>query len=89
MRHGLKMILIGNGCLTIMTKINMRKITVEITLNDEWESYFDYDTYTCDSLIIEDLFEGMRKDGIENIELVSRGFKYYKTVKNENNNRRD
>lgn len=67
----------------------MRKITVEITLNDEWESYFDYDTYTCDSLIIEDLFEGMRKDGIENIELVSRGFKYYKTVKNENNNRRD
>lgn len=67
----------------------MRKITVEITLNDEWESYFDYDTYTCDSLIIEDLFEGMRKDGIENIELVSRGFKYYKTVKNENNNRRN
>lgn len=67
----------------------MRKITVEITLNDEWESYFDYDTYTCDSLIIEDLFEGMRKDGIENIELVSRGFKYYKTVKNEDNNRRD
>ena len=65
----------------------MRKITVEITLNDEWESYFDYDTYTCDSLIIEDLFEGMRKDGIENIELVSRGFKYYKTVKNEDNNR--
>ena len=61
----------------------MRKITVEITLNDEWESYFDYDTYTCDSLIVEDLFEGMRKDGIENIELVSRGFKYYKTVKNE------
>ena len=51
----------------------MRKITVEITLNDEWESYFDYDTYTCDSLIVEDLFEGMRKDGIENIELVSRG----------------
>ena len=67
----------------------MRKITVEITLNDEWESYFDYDTYTCDSLIIEDLFEGMRKDGIENIELVSRGFKYYKIVKNEDNNRRD
>jgi hypothetical protein len=67
----------------------MRKITVEITLNDEWESYFDYDTYTCDSLIIEDLFEGMRKDGIENIELVSRGFKYYKTVKNEDNNRRN
>lgn len=67
----------------------MRKITVEITLNDEWESYFDYNTYTCDSLIIEDLFEGMRKDGIENIELVSRGFKYYKTVKNEDNNRRD
>ena len=67
----------------------MRKITVEITLNDEWESYFDYDTYTCDSLIIEDLFEGMRKDGIENIELVSRGFKYYKTVKKENNNTRD
>lgn len=67
----------------------MRKITVEITLNDEWESYFDYDTYTCDSLIVEDLFEGMRKDGIENIELVSRGFKYYKTVKNEDNNRRD
>lgn len=67
----------------------MRKITVEITLNDEWESYFDYNTYTCDSLIIEDLFEGMRKDGIENIELVSRGFKYYNTVKNENNNRRD
>ena len=67
----------------------MRKITVEITLNDEWESYFDYNTYTCDSLIIEDLFEGMKKDGIENIELVSRGFKYYKTVKNENNNRRD
>ena len=67
----------------------MRKITVEITLNDEWESYFDYDTYTCDSLIIEDLFEGVRKDGIENIELVSRGFKYYKTVKNENNNRRN
>ena len=67
----------------------MRKITVEITLNDEWESYFDYDTYTCDSLIIEDLFEGMRKDGIENIELVSRGFKYYKTVKNENNNTRN
>ena len=65
----------------------MRKITVEITLNDEWESYFDYDTYTCDSLIVEDLFEGMRKDGIENIELVSRGFKYYKTVKNEDNNR--
>ena len=65
----------------------MRKITVEITLSDEWESYFDYDTYTCDSLIIEDLFEGMRKDGIENIELVSRGFKYYKTVKNEDNNR--
>ena len=65
----------------------MRKITVEITLNDEWESYFDCDTYTCDSLIIEDLFEGMRKDGIENIELVSRGFKYYKTVKNEDNNR--
>lgn len=54
----------------------MRKITVEITLNDEWESYFDHDTYTCDSLIVEDLFEGMRKDGIENIELVSRGFKY-------------
>lgn len=67
----------------------MRKITVEITLNDEWESYFDYDTYTCDSLIIEDLFEGFKKDGVENIELVSRGFKYYKTVKNENNNRRD
>ncbi len=67
----------------------MRKITIEITLNDEWESYFNYNTYTCDSLIIEDLFEGMRKDGIENIELVSRGFKYYKTVKNENNNRRD
>ena len=67
----------------------MRKITVEITLNDEWESYFDYNTYTCDSLIVEDLFEGMRKDGIENIELVSRGFRYHKTVKNENNNRRD
>ena len=67
----------------------MRKITVEITLNDEWESYFDYNTYTCDSLIIEDLFERMRKDGIENIELVSRGFKYYKIVKNEDNNRRD
>ena len=61
----------------------MRKITVEITLNDEWESYFDYNTYTSNSLIIEDLFEGMRKDGIENIELVNRGFKY------ENNNRRD
>ena len=55
----------------------MRKITVEITLNDEWESYFDYNTYTCDSLIIEDLFEGMRKDGIENIELVNRGFKIH------------
>ena len=67
----------------------MRKITVEITLNDEWESYFDYDTYTCDSLIIEDLFEGFKKDEVENIELVSRGFKYYKTVKNENNKRRD
>lgn len=65
----------------------MRKITVEITLNDEWESYFDYDTYTCDSLIIEDLFEGFKKDGVENIELVNRGFKYYKTVKNEDNNR--
>lgn len=59
-----------------LLKINMRKITVEITLNDEWESYFDYDTYTCDSLIIEDLFEGMRKDGIENIELVNRGVRY-------------
>lgn len=56
----------------------MRKITVEITLNDEWESYFDYNTHTCDSLIIEDLFEGMRKDGVENIELVSRGFRYEK-----------
>ena len=67
----------------------MRKITVEITLNDEWESYFDYNTYTCDSLIIEDLFEGFKKDGVENIELVNRGFRYYKTVKNENNNRRD
>ena len=65
----------------------MRKITVEITLNDEWESYFDYDTYTCDALIVEDLVEGMRKDGIENIKLVSRGFKYHKTVKNEDNNR--
>lgn len=65
----------------------MRKITVEITLNDEWESYFDYNTYTCDSLIIEDLFEGFKKDGVENIELVNRGFKYYKTVKNEDNNR--
>ena len=54
----------------------MRKITVEITLNDEWESYFDHDTYTCVSLIVEDLFDNMRKDGIENIELVSRGFKY-------------
>lgn len=61
----------------------MRKITVEITLNDEWESYFDSDTYTCDSLIIEDLFEGFKKDGVENIELVNRGVKY------ENNNRRD
>ena len=39
----------------------MRKITVEITLNDEWESYFDCDTYTCDSLIVEDLFEGFKK----------------------------
>ena len=56
----------------------MRKITVEITLNDEWESYFDYDTYTCDSLIVEDLFEGMRKDGVENIELVNRGVRYEK-----------
>jgi hypothetical protein len=56
----------------------MRKITVEITLNDEWESYFDYDTYTCDSLIIEDLFEGFKKDGIENIELVNRGVRYEK-----------
>jgi hypothetical protein len=61
-------------------KINMRKITVEITLNDEWESYFDYDTYTCDSLIVEDLFEGFKKDGVENIELVNRGVRY------ENNN---
>ena len=67
----------------------MRKITVEITLNDEWESHFDYDTYTCDSLIIEDLFEGFKKDGVENIELVNRGFRYYKTVKNENSNRRN
>ena len=58
----------------------MRKITVEITLNDEWESYFDYDTYTCDSLIIEDLFEGFKKDGVENIELVNRRVRY------ENNN---
>ena len=58
----------------------MRKITVEITLNDEWESYFDNDTYTCDSLIIEDLFEGFKKDGVENIELVNRGVRY------ENNN---
>ena len=56
----------------------MRKITVEITLNDEWESYFAYNTYTCDSLIIEDLFEGMRKDGVENIELVNRGVRYEK-----------
>lgn len=58
----------------------MRKITVEITLNDEWESYFDCDTYTCDSLIVEDLFEGFKKDGVENIELVNRGVRY------ENNN---
>ena len=61
----------------------MRKITVEITLNDEWESCFDYDTYTCDSLIIEDLFEGFKKDGVEDIELVNRGVRY------ENNNRRN
>lgn len=55
----------------------MRKITVEITLNDEWESYFDDMFYTCDSLIIEDLFEGFKKDGVEDIQLINRGFKIH------------
>lgn len=51
----------------------MRKITVEITLNDEWEEYFSENFYTSNELIIEDLFGDYKKDGVENIELINRG----------------
>lgn len=54
----------------------MRKIKVEITLNDEWEDYFDDTFYTSDELIIEDMFNGFKKDGVESIELIDRGVKY-------------
>lgn len=53
----------------------MRKILVEITLNDEWDEYFNENNPICDELIINDMFdEHTIKDGIMDIKMINRNY---------------
>ena len=49
-----------------------REVIVKITLDEEWEDYFKEDLNLSDALLIEDLFFNFRRDGVKNIELVSK-----------------
>lgn len=49
-----------------------REVVVKITLDEEWEDYFKEDLNLSDALLIEDLFFNFRRDGVKNIELVSK-----------------
>ena len=50
----------------------MRNILVSIELNDEWDEYFDEDA--SDMLLIEDLFEDLKKEGVGKIKIVDRDY---------------
>ena len=50
----------------------MRNILVSIELNDEWEGYFDENV--SDKLLIEDLFEDLKKEGVGKIKMVDRDY---------------
>lgn len=50
----------------------MNTIIVSITLNDDWDEYFDKNMPTDNELILEDLFDGFNKDGVEKIEIISK-----------------
>lgn len=50
----------------------MRSILVSIELNDEWDEYFDEDV--SDILLIEDLFEDLKKEGVGEIKMVDRNY---------------
>ena len=50
-----------------------REVVVKITLDEDyWEDYFKEDLNLSDALLIEDLFFNFRRDGVKNIELVSK-----------------
>ena len=50
----------------------MRNILVSIELSDEWDEYFEEDV--SDKLLIEDLFEELKKEGVGKIKIIDKDY---------------
>lgn len=54
----------------MMIEKHGRPVIFRFKLDESWDDYFDEENGVCDELIVEDMFDGFKKDGIKKIELI-------------------